>query len=228
MSTSSAVSIVCDLFQWYPFAIECALAAYLAQHYLSVNRASEEDLKAIILIGSIGACEAITCRTSLKASPASWMAIPGAPMYSGSKHGVLGLMSALHPLLEVTNIRIGCVCPFFAGSFSPSRCDKILTYSTDTAIVPPHVKLFLAGIPKTPVSRVARAIFYAATDNVASTNGAAWLLLDSGNVFMVGLSPVALLFAAKFVAAAPKRTIQAWCLRHARPACQCFTQVGCH
>lgn len=55
----------------------------------------------------------------------------------------------------------------------------------DTAIVPIPVKLVLAGIPLTPVSRVAGAIFFAATDVDPKTNGAAWLLLDDGPVFMV-------------------------------------------
>lgn len=56
--------------------------------------------------------------------------------------------------------------------------------SKDTAIVPLSVKLFLAGIPLTPVSRVAGAIFYAATDADMATSGSAWLLLDDGPVFM--------------------------------------------
>jgi hypothetical protein len=57
--------------------------------------------------------------------------------------------------------------------------------SSDTGIVPLPVKIILAGIPKTPVSRVAGAIFYAATDRDEKSNGSAWLLVDDGPVFMV-------------------------------------------
>ena len=57
--------------------------------------------------------------------------------------------------------------------------------SSDTSLVPVLAKLFLAGIPKTPVSRVAGAIFYAATDRDETSNGSAWLLVDDGPVFMV-------------------------------------------
>ena len=61
----------------------------------------------------------------------------------------------------------------------------ILLFSSDTGIVPAPVKAFLAGIPKTPVSRVAGAIFYAATDRDEKSSGSAWLLVDDGPVFMV-------------------------------------------
>ena len=43
----------------------------------------------------------------------------------------------------------------------------------------------LTGIPKVPVSRVAGAIFYAATDADQKSSGSAWLLVDDGPVFMV-------------------------------------------
>lgn len=66
---------------------------------------------------------------------------------------------------------------FFFASLCPSL--------TDTAIVPLPVKLVLAGIPLTPVPRVAGAIFYAATNPDPETNGCAWLLLDDGPVFRV-------------------------------------------
>lgn len=47
------------------------------------------------------------------------------------------------------------------------------------------MKLFLAGIPLTPVPRIAGAIFYSATDPDTATNGCAWLLPDDGPVFLV-------------------------------------------
>ncbi|KAH9485068.1 5'-hydroxyaverantin dehydrogenase [Psilocybe cubensis] len=102
-------------------------------------------------------------------SVASWLGIPRGSMYTGSKHAVLGVMRSLYPTLEMKGIRTGCIHPFFA----------------DTAIVPTPVKLVLAGIPLTPVPRVAGAIFYAATNPEPATNGSAWLLLDDGPLFMV-------------------------------------------
>lgn len=51
--------------------------------------------------------------------------------------------------------------------------------------MPIPVKLILAGIPLTPVPRVAGAIFKAATDPDMTTSGSAYLLLDDGPVFRV-------------------------------------------
>lgn len=124
----------------------------LAQHYLNLDR-TNGDLKSIVLLGSI----------------ASWTGILGAPMYAASKHAALGIMRSLHPTLELANIRIGIIHPFFA----------------DTGIVPSVVKLFLAGIPLVPVHRVAGAIFYVATSPDKETNGCAFMLPDDGTVFMV-------------------------------------------
>jgi NAD(P)-dependent dehydrogenase (short-subunit alcohol dehydrogenase family) len=102
-------------------------------------------------------------------SMASWAGIPMGEMYAGSKHAVLGVMRSLHPIVDPKGIRVGCIHPFFA----------------DTAIVSVPVKLLLAGIPFTPVSRIAGAIFYAATDADMASSGSAWLLTDDGPVFMV-------------------------------------------
>jgi hypothetical protein len=43
----------------------------------------------------------------------------------------------------------------------------------------------MAGIPLTPVDRVAGAIFYAATDPNMETSGCPWLLPDDGYVFLL-------------------------------------------
>jgi len=102
-------------------------------------------------------------------SMASWQAIPGGAMYSASKHAVLGAMRSIHPSMEQKGIRVGSIHPFFA----------------DTGILPIHVKMILAGIPKVPVSRVAGAIFHAATDTDQKSSGSAWLLVDDGPVFMI-------------------------------------------
>jgi hypothetical protein len=62
---------------------------------------------------------------------------------------------------------------------------RALSCATDTAIVPLAAKVFLAGIPLTPVSRIAGAIFYSATNPDPETSGCAWLLPDDGPVFLV-------------------------------------------
>ncbi|KIK09846.1 hypothetical protein K443DRAFT_81785 [Laccaria amethystina LaAM-08-1] len=102
-------------------------------------------------------------------SMASWSGIPKAELYTASKHAVLGMMRSLHIPLELKCIRIAVIHPFFA----------------DTAIVPIPARLFLAGIPLTPVPRIGGAIFYAATNPDPATNGCAWLLPDNGPVFLV-------------------------------------------
>jgi len=124
--------------------------AYLAMYYLKKNQ-SEGSLKALIFIGSM----------------ASWQAIVGAPMYSASKHAVLGFMRSLHLPCQEAGIRVGVIHPFFA----------------DTSILPIHVKIFLAGVPLTPTQRIAGAIFCAATDSDMETSGCPWLLPDDGYVF---------------------------------------------
>jgi len=113
----------------------------------------EGSLKSIIFLGSM----------------ASWQAIPNAPLYSASKHAVLGFMRSIHPQCLASGIRVGVVHPFFV----------------DTTIVPLSVKIGMAGIPLTPVDRVAGAIFYAATDPNMETSGCPWLLPDDGYVFLL-------------------------------------------
>ncbi|KAG5639461.1 hypothetical protein H0H81_001583 [Sphagnurus paluster] len=61
----------------------------------------------------------------------------------------------------------------------------VLIGSMDTNIIPIAARLFLAGIPLTPVPRIAGAIIYAATNPDPETNGVAFLLTDDGPVFMV-------------------------------------------
>ncbi|THU96729.1 NAD-binding protein [Dendrothele bispora CBS 962.96] len=128
--------------------------AHLAQHYLCINREPEgTSLKAIVMIGSM----------------ASWLGIPPAPVYTAAKHGVLGVVRSLDPVLAQKNIRINAICPFFA----------------DTGIVPIPAKLFLAGIPLVPVPRIASVIFYSATNPDPETSGRAFCLLDDGPAFQV-------------------------------------------
>ena len=55
-------------------------------------------------------------------------------------------------------------------------------HSIDTNILPTPVKMFLAGIPMTPLSRIALSVLASAVDPDPSTSGCAWVLLDDGPV----------------------------------------------
>src|ERR1700761_5336906 len=57
--------------------------------------------------------------------------------------------------------------------------------SKDTGILGLPLKLLLAGIPLTPVPRIAGAIFRAATDPDLKTSGCPWVLPDDGPVIRV-------------------------------------------
>jgi NAD(P)-dependent dehydrogenase (short-subunit alcohol dehydrogenase family) len=102
---------------------------------------------------------------------ASWHPIAGAPLYTGSKHAILGVMRSLATTASLLPklLRLGCVHPFFV----------------DTTIFSITTKLALAGIPFTTTERVAGAIFYAATDPDEGSNQSSWLLADDGEVFLV-------------------------------------------
>lgn len=105
----------------------------------------------------------------LLGSIASWTGLAMAPQYTASKHAVLGLMRALDPIVTADDIRIAVIHPWFA----------------DTAILGLPLKLLLAGIPLTPVPRIAGAIFRAATDPDSATSGCPWVLPDDGPVIRV-------------------------------------------
>ncbi|KDQ55799.1 hypothetical protein JAAARDRAFT_37225 [Jaapia argillacea MUCL 33604] len=125
---------------------------HLGLHYIKKNH-TKGSLKALVFIGSM----------------ASWQAIPAAPMYSASKHAILGLMRSLYTACQLDGIRVAVIHPFFA----------------DTHIVPTTAKVFLAGIPLTPVARIAGAIFCATTDPDMESSGCAWLLPDDGPVYRI-------------------------------------------
>ncbi|KAH9010575.1 hypothetical protein EDB85DRAFT_2161127 [Lactarius pseudohatsudake] len=122
---------------------------HLGVHYVKRNR-TPDSWKAIVLLGSV----------------ASWVGLAKAPQYAASKHGVLGLMRAIDPIVTPDNIR------------SPPS-------TRDTAILGLPVKLLLAGIPLTPVPRIAGAVFRAATDPDLATSGCPWVLPDDGPVIRV-------------------------------------------
>ena len=66
----------------------------------------------------------------------------------------------------------------------PTRADVAFP-PKDTSILDLPVKLLLAGIPLTPVPRIAGAIFRAATDPDVATSGCPWVLPDDGPVIRV-------------------------------------------
>ncbi|KAJ3716766.1 hypothetical protein DFJ43DRAFT_1006628 [Lentinula guzmanii] len=135
---------------------------YLAQHYLQLNRRQEDrtsrssSLKAVVLVGSI----------------ASWTALTQAPMYTASKHAVLGIMRSLDASFASRGLRIASIHPFFAGMYRLSVWP--------TSIVPGIVRLQLAGIPLAPVPRIAGVIFYAASHPDPTCSGAAFWIPDGG------------------------------------------------
>lgn len=75
-------------------------------------------------------------------------------------------MRSLYKPCTHENIRVAVIHPFFVA----------------TAIVPDYIKVALAGVPLTPVERVAGTIFCAATDADMETSGCPWVLLDDGLV----------------------------------------------
>lgn len=57
--------------------------------------------------------------------------------------------------------------------------------AADTNILDWKLKMFLAGVPRTPVSRIAGAVFRAATDPDPATSGCPWMLPDDGPVLLL-------------------------------------------
>jgi len=126
--------------------------AHLGMYYMKQNRPADA-LKSLVMIGSM----------------ASWVGLFTAQQYTASKHGVLGLMRSLDPVVEGENIRTACIHPWF----------------TATNIIDWPTKLITAGMPTTPVERVAGAIFRAATDPDPTTSGCPWVLPDDGPVLLL-------------------------------------------
>ncbi|KAH9048245.1 NAD(P)-binding protein [Lactarius hengduanensis] len=102
-------------------------------------------------------------------SIASWVGFFSAQQYTASKHAVLGLMRSLDPIVAGENVRTACIHPWFA----------------DTNIIDWKLKVFLAGVPRTPVERIAGAVFRAATDPDPATSGCPWVLPDDGPVLLL-------------------------------------------
>ncbi|KAH9955629.1 hypothetical protein BC827DRAFT_1261991 [Russula dissimulans] len=100
-------------------------------------------------------------------SPSAWKSL--IMIGSMAKHAVLGLVRSLDPVAAKDNIRTACIHPWF----------------TETNLLDWKLRTLIAGIPMTPVERVARAVFRAATDPDPATSGCAWLLPDDGPVLLL-------------------------------------------
>jgi len=102
----------------------------------------------------------------LLGSMASWQASAQGVVYSASKHAVLGLARAMHAPLSARGIRVAVVHPFF----------------TDTGLMTTMNRIAIAGIPLTPIERVAGTIVFSSTDPDIASTGAVWLLPDGGTL----------------------------------------------
>jgi hypothetical protein len=103
----------------------------------------------------------------------------------------------MDPIAAEDNIRLAAIHPWFAGKghpplTPPTRANvchvsefKFLKKNEDTSILGLPEKIFLAGLPLTPVPRIAGAVFRAATDPDIATSGCPWVLPDDGPVIRV-------------------------------------------
>jgi hypothetical protein len=150
------------------------------------------DLKSLIFIGSMGTVPPLTSvihleafiLTSVLAGNTPWRNVQclqtrgaGNDEIHPPSHGRKRYPGGMYSSFFCWSITI-----FFYGH---NESLTLSLFSSDTGIVPVPVKVFLAGIPKPPVSRIAGAIFYAATDRDEKSSGSAWLLVDDGPVFLV-------------------------------------------
>ena len=62
---------------------------------------------------------------------------------------------------------------------------RIKIQKLDTSILQLPMKIILAGLPLTPVPRIAGAVFRGATDPDIATSGCPWVLPDDGPVIWV-------------------------------------------
>jgi hypothetical protein len=82
---------------------------------------------------------------------------------------LVGFARSLHDEMKICGVRVVIICPWFI----------------DTAILLTATRVILAGIPLTPISRVAGAIVNAATDPNWETSGAAYSIPDDGPVIRI-------------------------------------------
>jgi NAD(P)-dependent dehydrogenase (short-subunit alcohol dehydrogenase family) len=70
---------------------------------------------------------------------ASWQATAGGPLYSATKHSMLGLMRALHVDLRPHGIRVGIIHPWFAETNIITPEWKDYVNSCPTRIIIPRL-----------------------------------------------------------------------------------------
>lgn len=125
----------------------------LAHYYLRRNPKGANRDRVILLTGSM----------------ASVGEIPGAPEYTASKHGMLGLMRSIRRTAPSDGIRVNSIHPWFV----------------ETGIIDEGVKLLLAGTRYAKIEDVVRAIMVLSTEKV---NGRA-LAIMADDVGVVDLFP---------------------------------------
>ncbi|CCG83464.1 putative Short chain dehydrogenase/reductase family oxidoreductase [Taphrina deformans PYCC 5710] len=127
--------------------------AKLAHYYLRRNPKGVNRDRVLLLTGSM----------------ASVGEIPGAPEYTASKHGMLGLMRSLRRTAPSDDIRVNSIHPWFV----------------ETGIIDEGVKLLLAGTRYANIEDVVRAVMILSTEKV---NGRA-LAIMAPDVGVVDLFP---------------------------------------
>ncbi|EJT99236.1 NADP-binding protein [Dacryopinax primogenitus] len=97
----------------------------------------------------------------------------GVPLYTATKHGVLGLVRSLASTLKNDNITINLVAPFF----------------TDSALMYPSLRTFCTSrnIPVSRASSVAKALAYNALRGSEWTGKGVWVAADKWGEVEVGL-----------------------------------------
>ncbi|KAL8290454.1 hypothetical protein RQP46_002712 [Phenoliferia psychrophenolica] len=109
--------------------VGAAYTANLAFYHLNQN--PSKDHKAIVVLGSMS----------------SFLPIPGAPLYTLSKHAMLGFARSLHYNGLTDGINVNIVCPWFVH----------------TPILGTSARLAIAGLPLATVPDVVDAMVYAST-----------------------------------------------------------------
>lgn len=100
-------------------------------HHLRQNPSKKK--KSIVFLGSM----------------ASQNAIPGAPMYSIAKHGMLGFFRSLYYIGKAEGINMNIICPWFC----------------ETGIIAPLTRMALVGLPLASVDHVVAAMIRSAADD---------------------------------------------------------------
>ncbi len=69
--------------------------------------------------------------------------------------------------------------------FTRATFRLIMFYDVETDLLYPHIEPLPFEFPLSPITRVAGAIFYTATNPDSETSGASWIVLDDGPLYAV-------------------------------------------